>query len=71
LKRQIVSLILMGMFAVMLAGCGDSPGTQANPESGKTAGPPPRPGEDVMKEQMQLLQKKGMLSKVPGLPKNK
>jgi hypothetical protein len=64
-------MIVMGMLALMIAGCGDSPGTPANPEAGKTAAPPPRPGEDTMKEQMLLLQKKGVLSKVPGLPQNK
>jgi len=64
-------MILVGMVALIFAGCGDSPGTPANPEAGKTAGPPPRPGEDVMKEQMLLLQKKGVLSKVPGIPKHK
>jgi len=64
-------MIVMGMLALMIAGCGDSPGTQANPEAGKTVTPPPRPGEDVMKEQMLLLKKKGAMSKVPGLPKNK
>jgi len=64
-------MIVMGMMALMIAGCGDSPGTPTNPAAGKTAAPPPRPGEDVMKEQMLLLQKKGAMSKVPGLPKNK
>jgi len=63
-------MIMTGTMALVFAGCGDSSGTPTNPEGGKTAAPPPRPGEDVMKEQMLRLQKKGAMPNLPGLPKN-
>jgi hypothetical protein len=51
-------------------GCGPSGGTASSDGAAKKA-PPPRPGEDAMKEQMEkLLQTKGKLPKgVPDLRK--
>jgi hypothetical protein len=72
LRRWIIGTILLaGSLALVTAGCGGSSETPAPSEAGKAAAPRPRPGEDVMKEQMLLLQKKGMLSKVPGAPPGK
>ena len=66
-------ILITALLVVGCAGCGDTRGTPPAPaESGGNTGvPPPRPGEDVMKEQMSVLQKKGLLSKVPGVLKNK
>jgi hypothetical protein len=49
----------------MGVGCGgDSGAVQEN-----TTGAAPR-GEDDMKAQMEILQKKGLLQKAPGVPRN-
>jgi hypothetical protein len=73
MKPLVFSSVLAGAVALALglSGCGDSSDSTAKPEAAKPAGPPPRPGEDVMKAQMEQLQKKGMLSKVPGIPRSK
>ena len=54
----LASMLALG--AISLAGCDSSPA----PTPGVGAAPPPRPGEDEMKKQMdQFLAKKGKLPK--------
>jgi hypothetical protein len=65
-----VVAVTAAVMALATGGCGDSPDTTSKPAAGKTAAPPPRPGEDTMKTQMEILRKQGALSKVRGMPKN-
>ncbi len=52
--------------AILSGGCG------GGAESGSSGAPDntPRRGEDDMKKQMEILQEKGTLSRVPGVPKD-
>lgn len=71
MKLDRGSLIVAATLALLASGCGGSSSTSAGAGAIQPkATPPPRPGEDVMKEQYQkLLQKKGRLPKGITLPK--
>jgi hypothetical protein len=72
LIRYQVGLACALALSLLAAGCGGSTGTTAAQGEGKTVAPPPRPGEDAMKEQMtKLLQAKKKLPKGVGIPKGK
>jgi hypothetical protein len=53
----------------MSSGCGGS-GTSSGPPGADGKTPPPRAGEDKMKEAMEKLMQKGKGKSVPGLPKS-
>lgn len=59
-----VSLLAVLACAIVAGGCGGSDSSSAKPDD-----IPPR-GEDEMKKQMEILQQKGTLSRVPGVPKD-
>jgi hypothetical protein len=71
LYRMISRIIGANVLALLVVGCGGSSSSTDRSETTKAFVPAPRPGEDVMKEQMLLLQKKGKLPKGQGIPKNK
>ena len=63
--------VALGWVAIFGAGCDSKTGTAANSGGGVNA-PPPRPGEDAMKAQMEkLLQSKKKLPKGIVVPKGK
>jgi hypothetical protein len=68
MKWLILAIFLAGVFALTMHGCGAS---SSSADAEKAAGPAPRPGEDDMKKQMEILQKKGLMSKVRGVPQKK
>jgi hypothetical protein len=70
LYRRMSRIIGAAVLAMIVVGCGSSSPTDGS-GTAKSVVPAPRPGEDVMKEQMLLLQKKGTLPKGHGIPKDK
>jgi hypothetical protein len=64
-------MLIVAAMSLGVSGCGESADAPSKAGAAKPAAPPPRPGEDAMKEQMLRLQQKGVLSKVPGVPKAK
>jgi hypothetical protein len=55
--------------SIGMSGCGGS-GSSAGPGGADGKTPPPRAGEDKMKEAMEKLVQKGKGKSVPGLPKS-
>ncbi len=68
--RTISPIIGATVLALLAAGCGGSSSPADGSGTAKAFVPAPRPGEDVMKEQMLLLQKKGTVPKGKGIPKS-
>jgi hypothetical protein len=71
LYRRMSRIIGAAVLAMIVVGCGSSASPTDGSGTAKSVVPAPRPGEDVMKEQMLLLQKKGTLPKGHGIPKDK
>jgi hypothetical protein len=71
LYRTISRLIGATVLALLVVGCGGPASSTDGSGTAKAFVPAPRPGEDVMKEQMLRLQQKGTLPKRLGIPKNK
>jgi hypothetical protein len=70
LRRFLIGLTGAVALGMLTVGCGASPGTSDDPGAGKTVAPPPRPGEDTMKDAMLKLKQKGALPKGLVIPKN-
>ena len=54
--------------SLLVSGCGGS-GSSSGPAGADGKAPPPRAGEDTMKDAMEKLMQKGKGKSVPGLPK--
>jgi hypothetical protein len=70
-RRPILSMLHRGLIGGALlagfaAGCGGS-SPSGSQDGTKAQAPPPRPGEDTMKDAMQKLMQKGKV--VPGVPR--
>ena len=63
------SIGIPGMaLSLLMSGCGGS-GTSSGPPGADGKAPPPRAGEDTMKDAMEKIMQKGKGRSLPGLPK--
>jgi hypothetical protein len=59
---------LLFLILVLGPGCG-GPGSSTGPGGADAKAPPPRAGEDTMKDAMEKLMQKGKGRALPGVPK--